>query len=162
MEYLDDKLPTVEVVEKMNTEYKLNNISSMGAQVEVCELTEYQQKAEVEEIYQMLQMCEAFFKWLESQDDFEGLRNLLDKTKQDKIQTLGCCGRYGLDYRYVCDKDFHHDNCADYCKCEMEIIDRVIKLLSLKNSIVDKQCMMKLLQSRMEALRLIFGRYCRK
>ena len=41
----------------------------------------------------------------------------------------------------------------------MEIIEKVIKLLSLKHSIIDKQCMIKLIQSRMDALKLIFHNY---
>ena len=122
---------------------------------------QYRQKAEIEEIFRLLNQCEVFFKWLESEDEnFEGIKNLIERISKDKITTQGCCGRHGLDYRYVCDKDFNKI-CCDYCKCEMEIIDRVIKLLTLKNSIVDKECMMRLIKSRMDTLKLVFGKYCK-
>ena len=161
MKYNDESLPSAEIMSKMNNEFNKPNVEMMSTQVEICEMGEYRQQAEIEEIYQLLQYCESFFKWLEGKDNnFDEIKNLLEKTISDKTTTLGCCGRHGLDYRYACDKDFN-DNCKDYCKCEMEIIEKVIKLLALKNSIVDKQCMIKLVQSRMEALKLIFGKYCK-
>ena len=150
--YNDEQLPSVEVLEKMNSEFK---------QVEVCEVGEYRQRAEVEEIYSKLLVCENFFKWLESTDpSFSAIKQLLNNVNTDKINTLACCGRGGLDMRYACEKDFNN-NCCNYCNCEMEIIDKVIKLLSLKNSIVDKQYMIKLVSSRMQALKLIFNKYCK-
>lgn len=155
MKYNDEQLPTVETLSKMNEAY------SKDLPVEVCELGEYRQVAEIEEILRLLSYCESFLKWLESNDLNSGdIKDLIKQTQRDKVITESCCGRRGLDYRYACEKDFNQ-NCKNYCKCEMEIIDKVIKLLSLRNSIIDKQCMIKLIGSRMEMLRMIFGKYCK-
>ena len=159
MIYNDEMLPTQEIISKMNSDFNSHNVSALSAQVELCEMTEYRQKAELEDIFRLLTCAEEFFKWLEGKGDFEDIKKLLENTIADKITTQGCCGR-NLDYRYACDNDFNH-NCKEYCKCEMEIIDKVIKILSLKNSIIDKQCMIKLIQSRMDALKFIFGKYCK-
>lgn len=162
MNYNDELMPNAEIMSKMNNEFNQNkaNIQSIG-QIEICEMGEYRQRAEIEEIFGLLQHIEYFFKWLENTDsNANEIKELLEKTISDKIYAQSCCGRHGLDYRYACDKDFNN-NCQNYCKCEMEIIDRVIKLLSLKNSIIDKQYMIKLLQSRMDALKFIFSRYCK-
>lgn len=159
--YNDESLPSAEIMSKMNNEYNNAHIESVDMQVDICEMGEYRQKAEIEEIFRLLQYAEGFLKWLESKDaNLDDIEKLLQQTAQDKITAQNCCGRYGLDYRYACDKDFDH-NCKDYCKCEMEILDRVIKLLSLKHSIIDKQCMIKLLQSRMDVLKFIFNKYCK-
>lgn len=162
MNYNDELMPTTEIMTKMNNEFNKPNVDKLSLnQIEICEMNEYRQKAEIEEIYRLLQYAEGFFKWLESKDDnLDEIKKLLEQTLSDKIITQGCCGRHGLDYRYACDKDFNH-SCQDYCKCEMEIIDKVIKLLSLKHSIIDKQCMIKLLQSRMDTLKFIFYKYCK-
>lgn len=160
MIYNDEILPTQDIITKMNSDFNKQTVSVFGVQVELCEMSEYRQEAEIEEIFRLLTCAESFFKWLEGKGEFEDIKKLLDNTILDKITAQNCCGRRPLDYRYACDKDFDN-NCKDYCKCEMEIIDKVIKLLSLKNSIVDKQCMIKLIQSRMAALKLIFGKYCR-
>ena len=162
MIYDDELMPTTEIMSKMNNEYNNNNVvSALDVQIEVCEMNEYRQKAEMEEIFSLLSCVEEFFKWLESKDASIGdIKKLLEQATSDKITAQGCGGRCGLDYRYACDNDFNH-NCQEYCKCEMEIIDKVIKILSLKNSIIDKQCMIKLLQSRMDALKFIFNRYCK-
>ena len=160
MIYNDEILPSEEIISKMNNDYVGQSVSVFNVQTDIPEMTEYRQKAELEDIFRLLTQAEEFFKWLEGKSDFEDIEKLLKNTMSDKITTQNCCGRRPLDYRYACDKDFDH-NCKEYCKCEMEIIDKVIKILSLKNSIVDKQCMIKLLQSRMDALRLIFGKCCK-
>ena len=68
---------------------------------------EYKQKAEMEDIFRLLEECEGFLKWLECKDDnFFELKELLKRTHSDKIVAQGCSGRYGLDYRYACDDDF--------------------------------------------------------
>ena len=159
MIYNDDQLPSVDILAKMNNEFYNKN-----TQVEVCDVSEYRQIAELEDIFRLLTYCEEFFKWLEGKDNnFEGIKELIKKTQDDKVTTAGCCGKRGLDYKYGhgnCDKDFNK-NCTNYCKCEMEILDKIIKLLTLKNSIVDKECMVRLAKNRMDMLKLIFGKYCR-
>lgn len=155
MNYNDEQFPNAEILSIMQEEYLKEN------SVEICEVGEYRQVAELEEILRLLSYCEGFLRWLESKDlDNKEIENLINQTQKDKVIAESCCGRRNLDYRYACDKDFNH-NCKNYCKCEMEIIDKIIKLLSLRNSIIDKQCMIKLIGSRMEMLRMIFGRYCK-
>lgn len=154
--YNDDCIADGEMIEKMNVEYH----KSEG----LCEISELRQMAEVDEIFALLIKCETFFKWLENKDldNSEFISKLLNETEKDKVEALSCGCRRGLDYRYACcDKDFNR-NCCDYCKCEMEIIDKIIKILTLKNSIVDKQCMIKLLKSRMDILQLVFNKYACK
>ena len=166
MEYNDELLPNAEIMSKMSKEYN-KNVEVNSAQVEICEMSEYRQKAEIEEILRLLSCCESFFKWLEGKDvDFAEIKKLLENIRDDKITTQGCCHRHGLDYRYACESDFcvckdFNNNCKNYCKCELEIIDRVIKLLTLRNSIVDKECMIKLIKSRMDTFKLIFNKYCK-
>ena len=156
MLYNDDQFPNAEILSKMNNAY-----NKKDCQVEVCEIGEYRQLAELEEIFKLLNYCEEFFKWLEGKDgSFEDIKKLIDQTKEDKVVAESCCGKRGLDYRYGCcdSKDFNK-NCNNYCKCEMEILDKVIKLLTLRNSIVDKECMIRLAKNRMDMLRLIFNKY---
>lgn len=157
MTYNDEQFPTAEILSKMNEEF-----SNKNTQVEVCEINEYRQIAELEDIFKMLSFCEEFFKWLEGKDNnFEGIKNLIDQTRRDKVIAENFCGKRCLDYRYgCCEKDFNN-NCKNYCKCEMEILDKIIKLLTLKNSIVDKECMIRLAKNRMDMLRLVFGKYCK-
>ena len=157
MIYNDEQLPSVDILNKMNEEFSNNNV-----QVEVCEVSEYRQIAELEEIFRLLNYCEEFFKWLEGKDNnFDEIKKLINQTQGDKVVVESCCGKRGLDYRYgCCEKDFNK-NCTNYCKCEMEILDKVIKLLTLKNSIIDKECMIRLAKNRMDMLRLIFGKYCK-
>jgi len=158
MNYNDEMLPDGELINVMNSEYN-SAISDVLIQAELNEMGEHRQRAEMEEIFRLLEQCETFFKWLEGKDEnFSELKELLAKTHFDKIVAQGCSGKYRLDYRYACDNDFNK-NCCDYCKCEMEVIDKIIKLLSLKHSIVDKQCMIKLIQSRMDTLKLVFHKY---
>ncbi len=153
--YNDSEFPTDRVIEKMNAEYN-------KATVSMCEVPELKQMAEVDEIFELLLRCEAFFKWLENKDvnNSEMIAKLIETTREDKITALSCGCRRGLDYRYCCDKDLNR-NCCNYCKCEMELIDKIIKILTLKNSIVDKQCMIKLLKSRMDILQLVFSKYAK-
>ena len=162
MLYNDDQIPTAEILSKMNDAYHVKN-----TQVEVCDLNEYRQIAEIEEILNLLHYCENFFKWIEGKDsNFDEIKDLIEQTQKDKIMTLGFCGKRGLDYRYGCceppkNNDFNK-NCNNYCKCEMEIIDKVIKLLTLRNSIIDKECMIRLAKNRMDMLKLIFNKYSKK
>ena len=161
MRYNDELIPNTEIMSKMNNEYSERRVKMESAQLEINEKTEFRQKAEMEDVFRLLGYCEEFLKWLEGKDsNLSGLREILEKTTSDRVVAQGCCGGYKLDYRYACDKDFNH-NCQDYCKCEIEIIDKIIKILSLKHSIVDKQCMIKLLQSRMDVFKFIFHRYCK-
>ena len=157
MMYDDEKLPNAETLAIMNSEYNKND-----TQVRVCEINEYRQIAELEDIFRLLNYCEEFFKWLEGKDNnFKDIKELINQTQKDKVMAESCCGRRGLDYRYgCCEKDFNK-NCSNYCKCEMEILDKIIKLLTLRNSIVDKECMIRLAKNRMDMLRLIFGKYCK-
>ena len=157
MNYNDEQFPSVDILSKMNDEFNKTHLS-----VEVCEVNEYRQVAELEDIFRLLGYCEEFFKWLEGKDNnFEDIKKLIEQTQKDKVITESCCGKRCLDYRYgCCEKDFNK-NCKEYCKCEMEILDKVIKLLTLRNSIVDKECMIRLAKNRMEMLRLIFGKYCK-
>lgn len=151
MEYDDFLLPNTEIMSKMQAEFE---------GVTICDMTQEKQKAELDEIFRLLNYCQGFLKWLEGEDgDFEELKKLIEETEKNKVSTAGNCCRRDLDYRYVCDKDFNQ-NCCNYCKCELEILDRVIKLMTLKSSIIDKQCMMRLLKSRMDTLKLVFNRYC--
>lgn len=154
--YNDELLATNDMVEKMNIEYSAQKSAVF------CEVSELRQLAEVDEIYELLLRCEAFFKWLENKDisNSEFVAKLISATQNDKVNALSCGGRRGLDYRYCCDNDFNK-NCCNYCKCEMELIDKIIKILTLKNSIVDKQCMIKLLKSRMDILQLVFNKYAK-
>lgn len=155
MQYNDEQFPNAEILSKMNSLYN-------SQQVEICELGEYRQTAELEEIFRLLNCCEGFFRWLEGKDvNFNELNKLIEQTVKDKVTTESCCGKRCLDYRYVCDDKDFNKNCSNYCKCEMEIIDKIIKLLALKNSIIDKQCMIKLAKNRMDVLRLIFNKYCK-
>ena len=153
--YNDSEFPTDRVIEKMNAEYNKSTVS-------MCEVPELKQMAQVDEIFELLLRCEAFLKWLENKDvdNSEMIAKLIETTREDKITALSCGCRRGLDYRYCCDKDFNR-NCCNYCKCEMELIDKIIKILTLKNSIVDKQCMIKLLKSRMDILQLVFSKYAK-
>ena len=161
MEYDDYKMPSDVEVNSMAKEFNENTVTTLSGQVEVCELSELRQRAELTDIFAKLKYCESFFKWLENQDSsFEELESIIIHTKNDQITALSCCGRHGLDYKYACADDFH-GSCSNYCRCEMEVIDKIIKLMSLKNSIVDKNCMITLLKSRMEILRLVFGKYCK-
>lgn len=148
-------LPDGEIVEKMNVEY--------GKSQQLCEVSHLRQLAELDEIYELLFKCETLLKWVENKDltNAEFLHGLVDSTANDKITALSCGCRRGLDYRYCCDKDFNK-NCCNYCKCEMELIDKIIKILTLKNSIVDKQCMIKLIKSRMDILQHFFNVYAKK
>ena len=152
--YNDELLASGEVVEKMNTEFKRSE--------EICEVSHLRQLAELDEIYELLFKCESLLKWVENKDvgNAEFLKKLIDDTANDKITALSCGCRRSLDYRYCCDKDFNR-NCCDYCKCEMELIDKIIKILTLKNSIADKQCMIKLLKSRMDILQHFFCVYAK-
>ncbi len=152
--YNDELLASGEVVEKMNTEFKRSE--------EICEVSHLRQLAELDEIYELLFKCESLLKWVENKDvgNADFLKKLIDDTANDKITALSCGCRRNLDYRYCCDKDFNR-NCCDYCKCEMELIDKIIKILTLKNSIADKQCMIKLLKSRMDILQHFFCVYAK-
>ncbi len=152
--YNDELLASGEVVEKMNTEFKRSE--------EICEVSHLRQLAELDEIYELLFKCESLLKWVENKDVGNAgfLKKLIDDTANDKITALSCGCRRNLDYRYCCDKDFNR-NCCDYCKCEMELIDKIIKILTLKNSIADKQCMIKLLKSRMDILQHFFCVYAK-
>ena len=152
--YNDELLASGEVVEKMNTEFKRSE--------EICEVSHLRQLAELDEIYELLFKCESLLKWVENKDvgNADFLKKLIDNTANDKITALSCGCRRNLDYRYCCDKDFNR-NCCDYCKCEMELIDKIIKILTLKNSIADKQCMIKLLKSRMDILQHFFCVYAK-
>ncbi len=170
MEYNDELLPTSEIISAMNSEY--------DREVKVCEVGEYRQIAELKEIYSLLDNCEEFFKWLGKTDEnFTKCYDFVNRTIQDKV-TTACCCRGGLDYRYCedvmrppCDKkpekprhceDDFNDRCCDYCKCELEILDRILKLLTLKNSMADKECMIRLIKSRTDMINLIFNNYCNK
>lgn len=157
MLYNDEQFPTTEILSKMNEAYNVQNNKA-----EVCDVGEYRQLAELEEIFRLLNYCESFLKWLEGKDNnFEDIKKLIEQTERDKVMTESCCGRRRLDYRYGCcnnEKDFNK-NCTNYCKCEMEILDKVIKLLTLRNSIVDKECMIRLAKNRMDMLKLIFNKY---
>ena len=160
MEYNDFKLPNDIEVASMNEEFNNKVITLKTNQMEVCEMGELRQKAELEDIFIKLKYCEGFFNWLEGQDSsFNELKKIISHTQNDAVTTLGCCGRYGLDYRYACPETNY--SCANYCRCEMEILDKIIKLMTLKSGIVDKNCMITLLKSRMEILRLVFGKYCK-
>lgn len=152
--YNDELLASGEVVEKMNTEFKKSEA--------ICEVSHLRQLAELDEIYELLFKCESLLKWVENKDvsNADFLKKLIDDTANDKITALSCGCRRNLDYRYCCDKDFNR-NCCDYCKCEMELIDKIIKILTLKNSIADKQCMIKLLKSRMDILQHFFCAYAK-
>lgn len=163
MEYNDELMPSAEIMSKMAKELD-KSINIESTQVEICEMTELRQKAELEELFRLLSMCESFFKWIEG--DKDQLKEMIDTTKSDIVTIEGCCNRYGLDYRYACEEDFHpckdfDKDCKKYCKCEFEILDKIIKLLSLKNSIIDKQCMFRLMKNRMDIFRTFFDRYCR-
>ena len=213
MEYNDEIFPSPEIMAKMTSAFSAS-VSTQCAQVDICEMTEYRQKAELEEILRLLNFCEGFLKWIESSDaNFDDIKQLLEQINKDKIEAMCCCGRHRLDYRFACDRDKNgcmlprkehcnnhkdgcHDkcdykndcgdfccdpcgdfdwnkgfdrckdkdfnrNCKDYCKCELEIIDRVIKLLTLRNSIIDKECMIRLIKSRMDTFKLIFNKYCK-
>ena len=70
MNYNDELMPTTEIMTKMNNEFNKPNVDKLSLnQIEICEMNEYRQKAEIEEIYRLLQYAEGFFKWLESKDD---------------------------------------------------------------------------------------------
>lgn len=152
--YNDDVLPSGEIIEKMNIEYSKSDC--------FCEISEARQIAEIDEIYELLKRCEAFLNWLEGKDQANAsiIDEKLKNTRNDIASALSCGCRRGLDYRYCCDGNFNK-NCCDYCKCEMELIDKIIKILTLKNSIVDKECMIKLLKSRMDVLQFVFSKYSR-
>ena len=165
MEYNDELMPNAHIMAKMSQEFNIKENSQKT--IEICEMSNYRQKAEIEEILRLIHYCEDFFKWLEGKDaDFKELEYLIEQTESDKITTQSCCGHYRLDYRYACESDFEvcrdfNKNCKNYCKCELEILDRVIKLLALRHSIVDKECMLKLMKNRMDAFKLIFNKYCK-
>lgn len=152
--YKDDKLPDDSVVQKMNIEY--------GSDI-FCKIAESRQMAELDEIYELLKRCETFLMWLEGKDisNANEINQKLSATRSDIVLTLGMGCRRGLDYRYCCNNDFNK-NCCDYCKCEMELMDKIIKILTLKNSIADKQCMMKLLKNRMDVLQFVFNAYAKQ
>lgn len=169
MKYNDELLPSGEMVSAMNREY--------GAKIKVRNMSENWQIGELKEIYGLLNRCEDFFKWLGKTDEnFTNHYDFVNRTIQDKV-TTACCCRGGLDYRYCedvmrppCDKkpekprpceDDFNDRCCDYCKCELEILDRILKLLTLKNSMTDKECMIRLIKSRTDMINLIFNNYCK-
>ena len=119
MEYNDEVMPSAEIMSKMTNEFK-RLVVAENTQVEVCEMTEYRQKIELEEILRLLNYCESFFKWIEGEDSgFNEIKQLLEQINKDKIETLSCC-RKGLDYRYACDRDLNgclKRDCCDHNKC---------------------------------------------
>jgi hypothetical protein len=80
MIYNDDQLPSVDILAKMNNEFYNKN-----TQVEVCDVSEYRQIAELEDIFRLLTYCEEFFKWLEGKDNnFEGIKELIKRLRTIK------------------------------------------------------------------------------
>ena len=160
------------IVEKLNLAYdkklsenvEIQKVNKSIDKAEVCELSPYQIDAELQNLNDLYLKTQAHLENIHKQDPVNTFvfRALEDITMEQKVVAENCWNHHcNCDFNPPCQQPFHN-SCVDYCSCEMQLISKIIFLLSLQNCMLDKKMFLKLLNSRMETLSKVFNIYTRR
>ena len=160
------------IVEKLNLAYdkklsenvEIQKVNKSIDKAEVCELSPYQIDAELHNIRELYSNVQFYLESICKQDPLNAMvkQSLTRTSDEQKVVAENCWNSpCGYDFAQPCQQPFHNC-CADYCFCEMQLISKIIFLLSLQNCMLDKKLFMKLLKSRVESLSNVFTKYVKK
>ena len=183
MKYNDypDKYPN-RIIEKLNTAYQ-NNLKTNVMAKENFEKSFFESKVEtlvnksVEisadckcelegifvNILEQLQRCQCYFTELKQRDKKNKvqLNSLMQKTYENSVQIAGCCYE---NYNVSCDYYATHSRsfnacCANYCCCEIDIIDQLLCLCGRSCFPINRGELLKIINCRMDCLKFVFNNY---
>ena len=169
-----------QIIEKLNLAYKKqketdvkvfnNNFfqlheTMLDKTVEIAGETRCELESLLVNLIESLNNCE---RWLNNikladKNNKKNLTNLIEITQKNKVEIANCCNnQYDIEcdyYATTCPRNNFSKCCANYCSCEIDVIEQLLFLCLCRGFPFDRSRLLGLMQSRIDCLKSIVHKY---